>query len=57
MTTANPTNLQRLRTCEMKIAQMQKMLDLVLPLAQWALAEIMAEQESRIETDKRLGIR
>jgi hypothetical protein len=57
MTTANPGNIQRLRTCEMKIAQIQKMLDLVLPLAEYAIKEILAEQESRIETDKRLGIR
>lgn len=71
MTTASPTNLQRLLQCEEDIKDLRelvriqshlireqkKSLDTLCPLAAWAIKEITAEQESRLATDKRLGIR
>lgn len=55
--TQQPTNLQRLRRLELRMKQMQDELDMMRPLAQWALAEIMSEQESRLELNQRLGIK
>lgn len=56
-TNNQPTNLQRLRRLEYRMEQMQKLLDLQTPLVEWALKEIVAEQQNKLELDKRLGIR
>lgn len=49
------SNTERLKRCERELSILRRELELARPLVQWALAEIMAEQEARLELGKRLG--
>lgn len=56
--------IERLETLEAKVRRLEAnnrrvndLLDLVLPLAQWATQEIITQQSDKLELDKRLGIK
>lgn len=65
MTTKSKENIyvKRLETMESKVRRlelvnrnMRDLLDHVVPLAQWAIQEILSKQRDRLELEKRIGI-
>ena len=63
MTEKNPyvARLEKLEkdltTVKLQYAQLLRENELLRPMAEWAIKEVMREQEQRLELDKRLNIK